>query len=201
MMTVATERSTKLPTDRLLTLEGNWEHFKLIQQGCEQNSGARLFYLSGKIEILMPGLLHENFSRVIGWMLTYFLLTKKQLKFTPTGSVTQEQEGAASAQADESYCLGERKPIPDLSIEVVFTSGGIKKLEVYQALGVPEVWFWEDGILTLYHRRSHGYERIERSELPGLEDLDLILLKRCILMAETDSQEAMLAFVRAIGTV
>lgn len=49
-----------------------------------------------------------------------------------------------------------------------------------------EVWFWEDRSLKLYHLRDRGYEHIDRSELPGLEDLDIDLLKRCILIAETD---------------
>jgi Uma2 family endonuclease len=207
-MTVATESlrptespqlATPWPTDQLITLRGDWAQFQLIQQGCQQNPGVRLFYFDGTIEILMPGLLHENFSRVIGWMLSYFLLTQKQLDFTPTGSVTQEQTGVSSAQADESYCLGDRKAIPDLSIEVIFTSGSLRKLSIYQALGVAEVWFWEDGVLTLHRLRNGCYESIGQSELPGLEDLDLDLLKRCILMSETDTRAGMETWTRAIG--
>ena|GEM_PF-4131787 len=73
---------------------------------------------------------------------------------------------------------------------LVFTSGGISKLERYKALGVPEVWFWQDGLLTLYHLHNGSYERIDRSQLPGLNDLNLDLLRRYILMAETDVGEA-----------
>jgi hypothetical protein len=63
----------------------------------------------------------------------------------------------------------------------VFTSGGKRKLTRYQALGVPEVWFWEDGVFGLYHLRSHAYEKIDQSEVrPGL---DINLLSRCLLMA------------------
>jgi Putative restriction endonuclease len=206
-MTVAIEgprsaidhRPAPTVTDQQIMLKADWAHFKLLQQGCEQNPGAKLFYFEGTVEILMPGLLHENFSRVIGWMVTYFLLTKKQIAFTPTGSVTQEITGVSSAQADESYCLGDRKPIPDLSIGVIFSSGGLNKLSVYYALGVAEVWFWEDGTLNLYHRRDHGYESVAASELPGLEDLDFDQLKRCIMMAETDSRAAMETWAKAVG--
>ena len=164
-MTVATQRP-QTSTDRLITLQGEWVQFKLIQQGCEQTRGARLSYFDRTIEILMPGQAHETFSRIIGWMLTYFLAAK-QIQFTPTGAVTQERAGIAAVQADESYCIGGIKPIPDLSIEVVFTSGSINKLDRYLALGVTEVWFWEDGVLTLYHLRDAGYENIQQSELPG----------------------------------
>ncbi len=199
-MTVAIDRPPQLSrADRLIILQGGWTQFRLIQQGCEQTSNARLSYFNGTIEILMPGQLHETFSRLIGWMLSTFFLTKTTIDFTPTGSVTQECEGEAAAQADESYCIGMLKPIPDLSIEIIFTSGSINKLDRYQALGVPEVWFWEDGTLKLYHRRGNGYEAIDRSELPGLGDLDLALLKRCILIAETNSREAMSVFAKEIG--
>lgn len=108
--------------------------------------------------------------------------------------MTQEKAGVASAQADESYCIGELKPIPDLAIEVVFTSGGVNKLARYQALGVPEAWFWQDGTLALYHLRPDGYEPIARSELAGLVELDLDALKRCILIGETDAGEAIRQF-------
>lgn len=87
----------------------------------------------------MPGEDHEFFAHVIGYLLTTFLL-EKGIPFKPTGAKTQEQEGQASAQADQSYCIGEAKPIPDLSIEVIFTSGG-NKLARDQTLRVSEVGF------------------------------------------------------------
>jgi len=145
----------------------------------------------------MPGQEHEVFSRVIGYLVTTFLV-EQGIFFQPTGAMTQEKEGVVSAQADESYCIGSIKSIPDLSIEVIFTSGSTSKLERYKALGVSEVWFWQDGVLKLYHLRDGSYEPINRSQLPGLNDLNLELLKRCILMAETDAGEAIRTFRREI---
>ncbi|WP_324238767.1 hypothetical protein [Okeania sp.] len=37
-----------------------------------------------------------------------------------------------------------KKKVPDLAIEVVITSGGIKTLGIYQSLGVSEVCFWQN---------------------------------------------------------
>jgi len=45
---------------------------------------------------------------------------------------------------------------------------------------VPEVWFWEDGLFSLYCLRSDGYEQVSKSEL--LPELDIDLLTRCVLM-------------------
>jgi len=182
-------------TDQRIIHHGMWERFKFIQKGFEGSSRVRLFYYDGTIEILRPGQDHETFAHIIGYLITTFLV-ELGIFFKPTGAMTQEKSGFVSVQADESYCIGSVKPIPDLSIEVVFTSGGISKLERYKVLGVPEVWFWEDGLLKIYHLQDGSYELIDRSQLPGLSNLDLDLLQRCILMAETDAGEAIRVFRR-----
>jgi len=182
---------------RIVQTERTWEQFKLIQQGFENSPGIRLFYYDGTLEILMPGREQEVFSGIIALLLGIFFV-EKGIEFEPTGSMDQEKKGEAFAQADQSYCIGTSKPIPDLSIEVVFTSGGINKLARYQALGVPEVWFWEDGVFSLYHLRGNGYQPIDRSQLEGLVDLDLSLLSRCVLMAQTSRLEAVKAFRREL---
>lgn len=186
--------------DQWITLPGTWEGFKLVQQGLQDSPGARLSFYDGVIEILMPGELHEIFAHIIGYLVTTFL-AEKGIPFVPTRQKDQEREGVASVQADESYCLGRSKPIPDLSIEVVFTSGGLSKLARYQALGVPEVWFWQDGTFELYHLGTDGYHPIERSQLPGLQELDMELLQRCVLMAETDVTGAIRTFRQAITQI
>lgn len=183
----------KTTAPRLVQHDRTWEQFKHIQKGFEGSPGVRLFYYEGTIEILMPGLDHEFFKSVIGMLLELFFLAK-EIEFAPTGSVTQERENVVSAQADESYCIGQPKTPPDLSIEVIFTSGSATKLQRYQALGVPEVWFWEDGVFSLYHLREHGYERLERSEIPALATLDFAHLSRCVLLAETSRLEAARVF-------
>lgn len=180
-------------TDQRTVLQGTWEHFKHLQKGYEEISRAKLSYYDGTIEILMPGEDHATFTHVIGLLISIFLIDIGVV-FKPTADKTLAREGEVSAQADQSYWIGQAKPFPDLAIEVVFTSGNASKLPKYRALGVSEVWFWEDGTLALYHLREGGYQRIERSELPGLEDLDLDLLKRCILIGETDLGKALRTF-------
>ncbi|XGV99615.1 MAG: Uma2 family endonuclease [Leptolyngbya sp. BL-A-14] len=191
-----TQVLSKAPDQRII-LQGTWDKFKLIQQASEDSPGVRLAYYEGTIEILMPGLDHEFFKSVIGMLLEAFFLAKN-IEFAPTGSVTQERENVVSAQADESYCIGQPKTPPDLSIEVIFSSGSTAKLQRYQALGVPEVWFWEDGLFSLYRLRADGYERIDCSEIPELASLDMAHLSRCVLLAETSRLEAAKEFRKGI---
>lgn len=200
-MTVATDEQrsllrspvSDLGGDRLLTLQGDWEHFELIRQGCAESPGVRLFYFDGTIELLMPGLLHEVFSHAIGYLLTCFL-AHRGILFFATGAADQEKEKVAALQPDQSYSVGSLKKIPDLSIEVVFSSGGVNKLAQYKAIGVTEVWFWEDGTLALYRLRGEDYESIEQSELAGLRDLDLAVFQSHVMMAETDLGAAVRSF-------
>jgi Uma2 family endonuclease len=193
-----TQLLTKSVEQRLIHHGHTWEQFKLIQQGFEGFPGVRLFYYEGTIEILMPGRDHEFFSRIIA-MLLHVFFEGIGVEFAPTGSMDQELEGVVSVQADESYCIGDLKPLPDLSIEVIFTSGGPSKLARYQALEIPEVWFWQDGLFSLYHLRENGYERICRSELPHLDRLNFDVLTQCVLMAQTSRLEAIRAMRAAVN--
>lgn len=188
-------------SDDVVTIyhDRTWEQFKHIQKGLEGYPGLRLSYYSGTVEVLMPGENHEFFKTIIGFLVEFFLMNRG-VEFIPAGSATQEKQGVASAQADESYWVGQKKAVPDLSIEVIF-SNRVNKLERYKALGVTEVWFWEDGLLTLHHLREQGYERIYRSELPHLRDLDIDLLSRCVLRAEISRVEAYTLFRREIVLV
>lgn len=182
---------------RIIQSGRTWQQFKLIQEGFANSPGIKLFFYNGTIEILMPGREHEMFSAVIALLLGIFFV-EKDIEFEPTGSMDQEKEGEAFIQADQSYCIGASKPIPDLSIEVIFTSGGINKLARYKALAVPEIWFWEDGVFSVYCLRTEGYQRIDRSEIPELTELDFNLLTHCVLMAQTSRLEAAKAFRKGI---
>ncbi|MBE9137482.1 Uma2 family endonuclease [Nodosilinea sp. LEGE 07088] len=162
-----------------------WEQFKHLQKGFENTRGLRLFFYNGTIEILMPGEAHELFKSVIGFLIETFLF-HRGLEFKPTGSMTQEKEGIAAAEADESYQIDGYR----LSVEVNFTSGNAAKLERYQALGVDEVWMWEDGSLMVYHHQSGQYERVARSGIPALAEIDLSVLSACILLGETSRIQA-----------
>ncbi|MEB3293945.1 MAG: Uma2 family endonuclease [Synechococcales bacterium] len=176
------------PTQRIVT-GGTWNHFQLLRQGFENSRVVRLFYYDGTIEIIMPGRAHELFKRLIGLMIEAFLLDR-EIEFTPTGSMTQELAEVAAAEADESYEIGDFR----LSIEVTVTSGNSSKLKIYQALEVNEVWFWEDGMITMYHLVNGDYVKVDRSLIPELVTIDREVLARCVLIGETSRVQAMKAF-------
>lgn len=68
------------------------------------------------------------------------------------------------------------------------------KLDVYQGLAIPEIWFWENDQLSLYHLRGENYEPIIKSEF--LPNLDIDLLVYCGNIP--DQYDAVLEFRKAI---
>jgi Uma2 family endonuclease len=155
-----------------------WREFKVVEQLIER-PGVRLSFLDGVLEIRkMPGKKHEIIKKRIGALVEIYL-EFLQLDFTPTGSVTLENESEkVKREADESYELGANKKRPDLVIEVVVSSGGIDKLEAYKRLQIPEVWFWINDQLSFYSLGNERYECVDKSQL--LPSLDVALLMRCI---------------------
>ena len=168
-----------------LLFEGlTWREFKAVEQLLDR-PGYRLSFLDGILEIRRRlGEPHETVKERIGALLELYLLMAG-FDFTPTGSMTLESEtGKVKREADKSYKLAPGRRLPDLAIEVVFSSGGIDQLEAYKRLKIKEVWFWEDGLLEVYHLRGEGntlhYEKVSSSE--EVKGIDLHLLLRCINM-------------------
>jgi Uma2 family endonuclease len=187
-----------LPEQRLiLPLSMTWEQFKALDSLLEYTRSIRLSYLDGYVEIMTRSQEHEIIKYLLAGMLCQFLL-EKDISFRPTGSATLQGEAKGSSkEPDLSYYFGEnrrQRETPDLAIEVIFTSGNINKLEYYRRFNIAEVWFWEDGVFSIYQLKSDGYDRISKSVL--LPDLDLELLGRCLQMSE--EKEALKVFRDAV---
>ncbi|MFM6842180.1 MAG: Uma2 family endonuclease, partial [Dolichospermum sp.] len=98
----------------------------------------------GVIELMSPSRRHEIHKTIIGSLLEIYF-QEKRIRYFPLGSTTlRKQAKRGGVEPDESYCIVIEKEVPDLAIEVVVTSGGIDKLEVYKRLAVAEVWFFQN---------------------------------------------------------
>ncbi len=71
--------------------------------------------------------------------------------------------------------LNKDKDLPDLAVEVIFSSGGVADLQKYQSLKIPEVWFWQNNVITFYQLENNNYQVIETSKyLSNLESSKII---------------------------
>jgi len=160
-----------------------------------EKSVPRLAYLEGVMELMSPSRDHERITSYLGRLVEVYA-ELHDIELSPYRSWTLKSGRKAGVEPDECYIFGadQAKDRPDLVIEVIWTSGGIDKLEIYKRLGISEVWFWIDGGLEVHVLQQGEYERTERSRwLPGL-DLELMctfLDRRSVHIAKRDFREAL----------
>lgn len=171
-------RDDRPTEDHFVHLEpATWEDYERLLEVRGERSVPRITFLEGVLEIMTPSPDHETIKSTIGRLVETYCMYAG-IRFTTVGSWTlKRRKDESGAEPDECYVFGSKKPtdLPDLAIEVVWTSGGLDKLEVYRKLGVKEVWYWRRGRIQPYGLRGEGYEALERSEaLPEL-DLDFLV--------------------------
>ncbi|WGV27122.1 Uma2 family endonuclease [Halotia branconii] len=179
------------PEEKFVTSGVSWQIYEALLTKLKDNSHYRVTYLDEILEIVSPSIRHENLKKRLAILIERYLYSQR-IRFSPMGSSTiKRQLKQAGIEPDECYCIGEKKNIPDLAIEVNITSGSINKLEIYRRLGVVEVWIWQFNRLKLYHLReetpfefldTHGYKQITSSEL--LPKLNIALLEQCVQISD-----------------
>lgn len=180
---------------RVIVANASWEHYELELAMRGEKSVPRLAYLEGAMELMSPSRDHERITSYLGRLIEVFAEVH-DIELSPYRSWTLKNERNAGAEPDECYIIGadQSKERPDLVIEVIWTTGGLDKLEIYRRLGIDEVWFWIDGKLDVHALRGGVYERAATSRwLPGL-DLDLLctfLDRRSVHVAKRDFREAL----------
>ncbi|MGE0712302.1 MAG: Uma2 family endonuclease [Planctomycetota bacterium] len=162
---------------RVVLRNATWADYQRILELRGESASPRVAYLEGVLELVSPSRRHDYVKSMLGRLIEAWC-RETGVEITPYGSWTIEsKESERGAEADECYVLGdvEDPERPDLALEVVVSSGGIDKLEIWRKLGVREVWFWQEGALSVHALRGESYVALEASELlPGV-DLGLLL--------------------------
>lgn len=166
------------PEDRIIVLQNaTWADYQRMLEIRGERPVPRLTYLEGELELATPSQPHESIKSMIGCLVEAWC-QEKDVGITPYGSwLLENKESARGVEPDECYVLGDAVEPEncDLAIEVIWTSGGIDKLQVYRKLGVREVWIWKRGRIDIFSLQEGGYQPATKSALlPGI-DLDLLL--------------------------
>jgi len=170
MVTVSVDsvpRGEHVPTaDHRVWMHGlSWFDFESFF-ALRGDAGPRVTYLEGTLELMSPSRDHEQIKNCLAEVVAAYL-EHASLSYNRVGSwLLKYAPKDAGIEPDECFIVGDRtKQRPDLAIEVVWTSGGVAKLEVYRRLGVGEVWFWKDDALTFHVLGGEGYEERDTSVL------------------------------------
>lgn len=167
--------------DQRVTLRSaTWKEYEALLAMRGENAVPRVTYLEGVLELMSPSRDHEQDKTLLARLVEAYA-EELGIDLFGIGSWTLKREEAQrGAEPDECYSIGPLADdeLPALAIEVVKTSGGISKLEVYRGLGVGEVWFWQDGHITVFVLQDDSYAEVAASRL--LPAMDLCLLAELV---------------------
>lgn len=165
-----------------------WSEYEAILTDLGEHRSARVTYYQGTLEIMAPLPEHERPKELISDMVKT-LLKKQGTPYEPFGSTTFKQLGVAGIEPDACFyiqnaprMIARRRlqpgdPPPDVAIESDVTSK--TALAAYLAIGVPELWIFASGQLTLYRLidglTGKEYQPTSTSPLfPGLPITELV---------------------------
>jgi Uma2 family endonuclease len=166
------------PADHIILLhDATWADFQRLLEIRGERPVPRVTYLEGALQLMTPSRTHESLKSMIGCLVEAWCF-ETSVAISPYGAwLLESKADDRGVEPDECYVVGDDADPqrPDLAIEVIWTSGGINKLEVYRKLGVKEVWIWKEGRIDLFSLRDDHYVPIERSEVLTGIDLPLLL--------------------------
>lgn len=168
--------------ERFVLRNVTWETYEHLLKNYESFSAPRFTYDQGDLEIMSPSIPHEAASRILS-LLVNIICEEREIDVRDLGSTTHkradllkgvEPDGcfyirnvAAITGVDELNLSVQ--PPPDLVIEVDISHPSIARLPIYAALGVPEIWQFEDGQVKFFVLQENKYIALTNSaELPGI---------------------------------
>lgn len=154
----------------------SWQTYRAMLGDMGDHRSTRLSYNQGTVTLKMPSKLHEIINRLLARIVTT-LTEELGLDVVNVGSTTLEREDLEKgAEPDTGFYIQNASALegldpeipddlpPDLVIEVDITSPSTRRLEIYQALGIGEVWRYtkRDG-LGIYQLQDGSYTETENS--------------------------------------
>jgi Uma2 family endonuclease len=146
-----------------------WQTYEMILRDLGDHSRLRLTYDRGRLQIMSPLPVHERWAQQLALFVRVLAATSR-LPFVCFGSMTIRREDLQRGlEPDSCFYLaswhrvrGKREldfrtdPPPDLAIEIDVTRSSLDRMSVYAALGVPELWRYDEKALRCYHRNDQG---------------------------------------------
>ena len=154
----------------------DWAFYQDVRQ---RVNGRRAFvtYYKGRLEVVTISFLHEWVTGILATLVREMAVATGQPLCGAGSTTLDRQDLDDGTQADASFytvhaaqMIGKTQldltvdPPPDLAIEVEVTHRLGQRRQIYQDLGVPEVWVWNASGLTFLLRRPDGtYAAADRS--------------------------------------
>lgn len=209
-MLLELKRLSVPPGQRVLLHDVTWQEFEDILLELGEHRSARVAYGNGTLEIMTPLPEHENNKELVSDFLKA-LLEEFDIEFCSLGSTTFKNDAMYKGiEPDNCFYIkyeaivrGKDRldltldPPPDLALEIDITSR--THLQIYAALGVPELWRFEKGKLQINVLEAGNYiEVVDSPIFPNLPLATVIpqYLIRCKTEGRNKTMRAFRAWVR-----
>jgi Uma2 family endonuclease len=160
-----------------------------ICQQLGEDRATRIAYDRRILEIRMPSQLHESINRLLA-AIVMTLAEEFGHEFNNLGSMTIDRptlekaiepdscfyiQNAHGGQGMEQIIANSDLP-PDLAIEVDIANRSDRKLHIYRAIGVPEVWLYQSGgtLKIKQLANDHYIDVLHSLAFPALTTANLI---------------------------
>jgi len=153
-----------------------WEEYERLLAELGDRTRFRVSFDHGRLEIMSPSPIHEIYKELIsdvGRMTAD--LTEVELEklgsttFTPGTFDEGAEPDTCFYVQNSARIIGKRKidlsldPPPDVAVEIDISRASTDKLAIYQSLGVPEVWIYDEQRLRIHHLTGQGYIEMSNS--------------------------------------
>jgi Uma2 family endonuclease len=171
------EATEHLPGGATLVVhQVTWDDYELLLPEFAERH-LRVTYDCGTLEIMSPLSDHDIYARFID-ALVMEACDASHLELESCGSTTWKRRVLAKgAEGDGCYYIRnarriignlkidlESVPPPDIVVEIDTTTNSLKKLSIYAALSVPEVWRYNGREMKIYELRVGRYVEISSSQ-------------------------------------
>jgi Uma2 family endonuclease len=209
-MLLELKRITVPPGQRVLLQDVSWQEFEAILEDLGDRRASRVAFDNGILEIMTPLPEHETNKELVS-DLVKALLEELDIEFFSLGSTTfKNEEVNKGIEPDNCFYIqneaavrGKNRldltvdPPPDLALEIDVTSR--THPSIYETLGVPELWRFENGTLQINVLRAGEYIKCSYSR--NFPDLPLVeritqYLKQCRTEGRKKTMRAFRAWVR-----
>ena len=164
--------------DRILLYNLSWQQYENLLSDLGEGCKARMAFDRGTLEIMTPLLEHEYYKEIIGDLVKE-IADELEVDYESFGSTTWKREiKLAGVEPDNCFYFQnearirgkleydlEQDPPPDLALEIDITSKSLPRFPIYARLGVPEIWVYDAGALSIYQLLGEEYHEVDRSQI------------------------------------
>ena len=178
------------PEARVILHSISWSLYEQLLAEHEEKSSPRFAYDRGELEITVPSYEHEELNRLINDFIVVIAM-EWNVEYCNAGSTTFKREDLERGFEPDSCFYVQRAgqiagkkrldltvdPPPDLVLEVDITHPWLDKLSIFAAVGVPEVWRYDDERVRMLALTGDSYvEREQSLAFPALRSAHLVEL-------------------------